>query len=1506
MLVMENGFLDKVEDNAAVRIWSEKTQLEKGDSLTEGYTSKLLDFTRISVTQNELQELRDIWDCWDEATKQLFYLNYGDLPYLLDIRVDKHLFRAMTQYWNLAYSCFTFGEVDLVPTVEEYTALLRSQRARVDKIYFRAANAPTFVKKLMSITGMSEQWVMARIQQKGEGKCIPWVSLRDLMVAHPDVKRKVDIFALSIYSLVIFPKALRHVYEAVIDLFDRLDKGVTPCPEEMTYRKKTGLRCYRTSRKRMLNRELLGLFPTKFSTGVEVMIGVAMGPIATLEYNTWRSRRLNDNIPRPTQDAARSIEEYLQVVPSKLEIMKQDFESKNSELGKKIEQLEEEKTNLRLDIDIQKSEAEKLRKGKRKAEEDLDSLKTDYKKLYLSMRTARLGKTSEQWRQEIQEEKAKVDQWKKRFHEAQAQKDTLRRTVGESQSENEMLRARVAELERALGRSRSSTVNLESSLNQIEGLKGKVAMLETVLQNSELRIQLLETNNERREEQLQHSQNQVRERDYLMGEAVIQIREVAEHLQTLAVQADVLSVVYRSESNRGRELASLLKKVKTLGIRARPYIYLGTPLLHTKENKNHGSKVGKVGADAERDVRPVADSDARTDKGKGPMVDVGDENENSTYPLVLAPVNSQAQPLRVSVNIRPQHQTGASAPANFLTGSSSNLGDNLPKIMVPDFDDAVEGEKAKAEFPKEFEDRCKWLEEKFKALESTDYQCEVDARKLSLVSNLVLPPKFKMPEFEKYNGTSCPEAHITMFCRRMTGYVNNDQLLIHCFQDSLTEAPAKWYNQLSCTQIKSWKDLAQAFMKHYGHVTDIAPDRIMLQNMEKKSGESFRKYAQRWREVAMQVQPPLLEKEMTMLFINTLKAPFINHMLGSATKSFTDIVMSGEMIENAIRCGKIKAGESMRKTASKKRENEELYKTLFDAHVVSPFYLKPLQPPYPKWYDTNARCEYHADVVGHSIENCTSFKRLVERLIKAGVVDFNDPPGGGNPLPSHTDNGVNAIENVNRSRDARNYCEFHDKEGHEIQQCNKFRTLVQGLMDNKELEFFDFSKEVDVCATEGGSAERVPKVNHPIVIITRPRVDEAGVKMAPRVEIKKPVTSPYKETPRVVIRKPVTSPYNDTPKIVIQKPVTFPYKDDKRVPWNYNCTVTVSEKVSSASTPNPEAESSMMKKGDEKIGPLVNKPVTENEAGEFLKFLKHSEYSVVEQLHKQPTRISVMALLLNSEGHRSALMKALNQIYVADDISVSKLDRLVGNISADNFISFSDDEIPPGGMGSTKALYITTRCKGYILPGVLIDNGSALNIFPLSTLNKLPVDSSHMKSCQNIVRAFDGTERKLMGRIEIPLTIGPNTYEVNFLVMDIKPSYNCLLGRPWIHSAGAVPSSLHQKLKLMTEGWLITISAEEDIIASVTSNAPYIENDTEAIKCSFRSLEFVNATFISEGSKISAPKISKATRMGLQLTVGKGALPRKGLGKYLQGPVRVLGLVDKHDRFGLGHRPDAR
>ncbi|MFQ6667259.1 hypothetical protein Gotur_033347 [Gossypium turneri] len=75
--------------------------------------------------------------------------------------------------------------------------LLRCSKFQVDKVYSRAVNVPTFLKKLMNVTGMN-------------------------------VRKRVDVFALSIYGLVVFLKALGHVDEAVTDLFDQLDKRVTP------------------------------------------------------------------------------------------------------------------------------------------------------------------------------------------------------------------------------------------------------------------------------------------------------------------------------------------------------------------------------------------------------------------------------------------------------------------------------------------------------------------------------------------------------------------------------------------------------------------------------------------------------------------------------------------------------------------------------------------------------------------------------------------------------------------------------------------------------------------------------------------------------------------------------------------------------------------------------------------------------------------------------------------------------------------------------------------------------------------------------------------------------------------------------------------------------------------------------------------------------------------------------------------------------------------------------
>ncbi|MBA0828600.1 hypothetical protein Goarm_013259 [Gossypium armourianum] len=67
-----------------------------------------------------------------------------------------------------------------------------------------------------------------------------------------NTKKRVNVFALSIYGLVIFPKALGHIDEVVSDLFDRLDKRVTPVPAILVKTFRSLSACQRAGEERFI------------------------------------------------------------------------------------------------------------------------------------------------------------------------------------------------------------------------------------------------------------------------------------------------------------------------------------------------------------------------------------------------------------------------------------------------------------------------------------------------------------------------------------------------------------------------------------------------------------------------------------------------------------------------------------------------------------------------------------------------------------------------------------------------------------------------------------------------------------------------------------------------------------------------------------------------------------------------------------------------------------------------------------------------------------------------------------------------------------------------------------------------------------------------------------------------------------------------------------------------------------------------------------------------------
>ena len=53
----------------------------------------------------------------------------------------------------------------------------------------------------------------------------------------------------------------------------------------------------------------------------------------------------------------------------------------------------------------------------------------------------------------------------------------------------------------------------------------------------------------------------------------------------------------------------------------------------------------------------------------------------------------------------------------------------------------------------------------------------MDYDTLSLFPNVRLPPKFKMPTLDKFDGTGCPKSHLKMYMRAMQPLGTTEEVL---------------------------------------------------------------------------------------------------------------------------------------------------------------------------------------------------------------------------------------------------------------------------------------------------------------------------------------------------------------------------------------------------------------------------------------------------------------------------------------------------------------------------------------------------------------------------------------------------------------------------------------------------------------------------------------------------------------------------------------------------------
>ncbi|XP_050895728.1 uncharacterized protein LOC127102400 [Lathyrus oleraceus] len=439
----------------------------------------------------------------------------------------------------------------------------------------------------------------------------------------------------------------------------------------------------------------------------------------------------------------------------------------------------------------------------------------------------------------------------------------------------------------------------------------------------------------------------------------------------------------------------------------------------------------------------------------------------------------------------------------------------------------------------------------------------------------------------------------------------------------------------------------------------------------------------------------------------------------------------------------------------------ELFPALLAKNHVQTRSLPPVPKDLPYWYKAEQFCAYHQGAPRHSIENCFGLKSDVQRLIKSGILSFKDvnPNVQVNPLPQHGSASVNMVYGCPGSfqiHDVRLLGESlvkkharYRKNGfvppHNYASCRVcFRnsqgclTVVTDLQDQMDQGYIEAYRDIDY--------NQVNMVNSD---------NEVNV-IVPQFNNSEPIQITYDS------RKTSVTP------VVINLPGPVPYQSDKAVPYKYNAIivnnendvplpsivnvvdvsrVTRSWRIFAKWTEDVAAgKQAQVEIPFEPVGQSDNmNPKSDDD--EALKLIRKSEYNMVEQLLHTPSKIYVLSLLMNSEAHREALKKVLEQAYVDHDVTVGQFDSIVANITNCNNLSFSNEELPEEGRNHNMALNISINYMNDSLSSVLVDTRLSLNVMPKSTLSRLSFQGAPMRSSWIIVKAFDGSRKQSLEKL---------------------------------------------------------------------------------------------------------------------------------------------------------------
>ncbi|XP_048129403.1 uncharacterized protein LOC125313643 [Rhodamnia argentea] len=273
------------------------------------------------------------------------------------------------------------------------------------------------------------------------------------------------------------------------------------------------------------------------------------------------------------------------------------------------------------------------------------------------------------------------------------------------------------------------------------------------------------------------------------------------------------------------------------------------------------------------------------------------------------PVIPTLPPLAVNLDKASERVPFRSLPPEdvIIIGTCSNAS---PSVPIPQASPMATGPN------KETAKLLAQMEQRIREVEGIHNIPQVDFSAFSKVS---VPEKFKMPDFEKYDGTSNPVQHVQMYQARMNKYAANGPLMIQTFQAASKDVAMRWYTDYEIYNMENWEKAANAFVKHFSFNLDVLISSEDLEQAEMKKGETIKQYATKWRNVASRPKAGTPERELMKLFVSTLPQIMRSRILGSTATLFSHLIAMVEEVESGMKKGWYEdAGSHVKRFAVKK------------------------------------------------------------------------------------------------------------------------------------------------------------------------------------------------------------------------------------------------------------------------------------------------------------------------------------------------------------------------------------------------------------------------------------------------------------------------------------------------------------------------------------------------------------------------------------------------------------